>query len=248
MMRQQMSCVSALYSRKHMLALVICSRQAEHPMRGSQLASVLRCLECELHTHSGCAEGFGPSAACSKGTEEHGTSLRLSAASRDSSYMLRCCLQHLQACPHGHAAKKQQVGGTVWNEMCNLADPESCNRGCTVLSMFFLHLCRVILNTALVDTCNTVLPDCRSRNAPEKHSQCGATRTACHRCSNPGQAHRAVAQLIGCTIDGLHNRLGAMQLIHPCCHCDLLPRARRALWLCDYTCAGEAQSSFPGSG
>ena len=157
--------------------------------------------------------------------------------------MLGCCLQQLQACPYLHAANKQQVRDTVGMQCAVQQSAAGCNRGCTVRSLFLLHLCRVSLDQDLVDTCDTVLPDCQRRNAPTKHFYFGVTHTACHRCSNSGPAHRAAAQLTGCTIDW--EQCSSFQ---PCGHCDVLPWAPHALWLCDYTVQGKHSHPFPGSG
>ena len=50
---------------------------------------------------------------------------------------------------------------------------ESCSRGCTVLSVFLLHMCRICLEDDLLDACKPRLPDCWPGNALESTPMCG---------------------------------------------------------------------------
>lgn len=73
--------------------------------------------------------------------------------------MLGCCLQtcrlvHICTLPRSsrwEPLPRMQCAGQL--------SAVSCNRGCIVLSVILLHLCRAILEDDMVDTCNPGLPD-----------------------------------------------------------------------------------------
>ena len=79
------------------LALFICSKQGERWMMGGLLASVQDAFNAICTYFSRCTEGLRSSAAGSRGTEQQGTALGLSASGQDFSCLLGCCLQYLPA-------------------------------------------------------------------------------------------------------------------------------------------------------
>lgn len=101
--------------------------------------------------------------------------------------MLGCCLHTcrlVHICTLPRSSRWEPLPGM---QCAGQLSAVSCNRGCTVLSIILLHLCRAILEDDMVDTCNPGRLTLAQGPSPEEDPQCVMTRLARQICSDAGQ-------------------------------------------------------------